>query len=122
MVENAVQHHPHPGFVDGAADGLEVIGVAQAGIYLIIVAGVIAVGVALKQRVEEHGVGAERPDMGHPVQHAAQPVGGLGVVLQRRAAQPQRVDLVHNGLVKPHKASFLAMAAALGGHGLGAGN
>lgn len=51
------------------ADLFEVVVCAQAAVYLIVVAGVIAVGVALEQRVEQHAGRAQALDVLHPVQH-----------------------------------------------------
>ena len=95
------------------ADGLQVLVGAKADIHLVEVPGVIAVGVAFKQRVEKHTGGPQFLDGLHPVKQAAQAMGLDAVVLQRRTAQPQRIDLIDNGILIPH-GGFLPEPAGSG--------
>lgn len=59
-----------PAACSAALDLLEVVVRAQAAVDLVVVAGVVAVGIALKQRVERHAGRAQALDVLHPVQHA----------------------------------------------------
>ena len=90
MVEHAVQQHADARFVQRVHDGFQVVVIAQAAVHAGVVPRVVAVGVALKQRVEQHAGRAQVPDGIDPVQHAQQAVfPGLrrvAGVLQRRAA------------------------------------
>ena len=75
-------------------------------VHLVVVAGVVTVGVALEQGVEQHAGRAQRLDVVHPIQHPQQamPVGlgWVAVILQRRPAQAQGVDLVNYSFIVPH--------------------
>ena len=106
MVEHTVQQHPDARLVQGVHHGFQVPVGAQAAVHLRVVAGVVAVGVALKQRVEQHAGSAQFPDMLHPVQHTQQPVlfrlRRIAAVDQRRAAEPQRIDLIDHCPIIPH--------------------
>ena len=102
MVEHSVQHHPQPGFVEGIADLLEVLVRAQAAVHMEVIPRVVAVLVAVEKGIEEHGIGAGLLDMLHPVQHPEDAVLLHAVVVLRRAAQAQRVDLIDDCFVKPH--------------------
>ena len=119
MVEHAVQHDLEPGGVQSLADSLEVVRIAQAAVNLVKIARVVAVGVAFKQRIEQHAGRAERFDMVDPAEHAAQAVRLDAVVLQRRAAQAQRVDLIENSVLIPHSLSFLLLFWCLPDQGAG---
>ena len=105
MVDHAVQHNADAGFMQGFADSLEILFGPKARINAIIIAGVIAVGIAVKQRIKQHTGCAQFFDMFHPVQHAQNTVlPGLvaTIVLQRSAAQAQGIDLVDCCIIKPH--------------------
>ena len=105
MVEHAVQHNADAGFMQGFADSLEILFGPKARINAIIIAGVIAVGIAVKQRIKQHTGCAQFFYMFHPVQHAQNTVfPGLvaAIVLQRSIAQAQGIDLVDCCIIKPH--------------------
>ena len=106
MVEHAVKQDFYARRVQRRADLPEIVVCAQAAVHLIVVAGVIAVGVALEQRVEQHAGRAQALDVLHPVQHPQNAVLArlrlVTVVLQRCAAKPQRVDLINYCLIVPH--------------------
>ena len=106
VVEHAVQQHADARRMQGGADLLQVVVGAQAAIDLVVIAGVVAVGVALEQGIEQHAGRAQFFDVVHPVQHTQQAVPvGLGlvtIVLQRCPAQAQGVDLVNHSFIVPH--------------------
>ena len=103
MVEDPVQHHPQSGAVEGLAHLGQVIIGSQPGVQVEVVPGVVAVAVAVEDRIEQDGVRPGLFDMLYPVQQT-QDAGSHGpVVVRRRAAQTQRVDLVDDCLIKPHK-------------------
>ena len=106
VVEHAVQQHADARRVQGCADLLEVVVGAQAAIDLVVVAGVVTVGVALEQGVEQHTGRAQRLDVVYPIQHPQQAMlvglGWVAVILQRRPAQAQGVDLVNYSFIVPH--------------------
>ena len=102
VVEHAVQHHPQSGVVERAAYPLEVLVCSQPAVHCIVVPGVVAVPVALEQGVEEYRIGPGFFDMLNPVQHAEDSVGLDAVVVPRRAAQPQGIDLINYRFIEPH--------------------
>ena len=106
MVEYAVQHHLQPGGVEGSADLREILIRAQAAVDVEIVPGVVPVAVAVKDGVKEDGVRAGGLDMVHPVQHPEDAVLLHAVIIFRRAAQAQGVDLINDCFVKPHNCLF----------------
>ena len=112
MVEHAVEQNFDARRMQRRADLLEVVVRAQAAVDLVVVAGVVAVGIALKQRVEQHAGRAQTLDVLHPVQHAQNAVvvrlGLVAVVLQWCAAQPQRINLVNYRFIIPHFMFLLA--------------
>ncbi len=103
VVEHPVQHHPQPGVVEGLAHLGQVLIGPQAGVCMEVVPGVVAVAVAVEDRVEQDGVRPGFFDMVHPVQQAQDAGFCFPVVLRRGAAQTQRVNLIDDCLVKPHK-------------------
>ena len=102
VVEDSVQHHPDTGVVEGLADLGQVVVGAQAGVRVEVVPGVVAVAVAVEYRVEQNGVRSGLFDMVHPVQQTQDAGLSAAVVVRRRAAQAQGVDLINDCLVKPH--------------------
>ena len=108
VVEHAVQHHPQPGLVEGAADLLEVLAGPQAAVQPGIVPGVVAVLVAVKDGIEEDRVRPRLLDMVDPVQYPQDTALLHAVVVLRRAAQAQGIDLVDYRFVKPHSVVSLS--------------
>jgi len=102
MVEHSVQQDPEPGVVKGAAHLGQVFVGPQAGVQPVVVPGVVAVAVAVKHRIEQDGVRPQPFDVLHPVQQPQDAVLGMPVVVRRRAAQAQGIDLIEDSLVKPH--------------------
>ena len=74
----------------------------QAGVQAVIVPGVVAVLVAVKHRVQEDRVRPQLFDMVHPVQQAADAGDGDIILVLRRAAQAQGINLIQDRFVKPH--------------------
>ena len=109
MVEDTVQQHPDARLMQGIHHRFEVFVGAQAAVHLGIVPGIVPVGIALKQRIEEHTGGAQIPDMLHPVQHPQQPVllrlCCIPVVLQRCTAKSQGINLIDHSFIVPHSLS-----------------
>src|SRR5699024_5777769 len=108
MVEDAVEHNLHAGIMNGLADFLQVFLGSEAGIDGKIVPGVIAVIVALHERIEQHTGGAGLFDMIHPVQYAQNTVSGVFFV--KRSTKSQRVDLINDCFVKPHNIFLLKVS------------
>ena len=94
MVEDPVQHHPQTGVVKGPTHPGQVVVGPQPGVGVEVVPGVVAVAVAVEHRVEQDGIRPRLFDMVHPVQQAQDPGLCPAVVLRRRAAQAQGVDLI----------------------------
>ena len=102
VVKHAVQHHLQSRLMQCGADLLKILPGAKAAVQPVVVPGVIAVGVALKHRIEQHAGGAQFPDMLCPLLHAQDAVRLHPIVLPGRAAQPQRINLVNDRIVEPH--------------------
>ena len=96
VVEHAVEHNPHSGVVKRAADPAEVLVGPQAAVQLEIVPRVIPMLIAFKQRVEEDGIRSGAFDVLHPVQNPENAAGRLPVVVFRRAAQAQGINLINH--------------------------
>ena len=103
MVEHSVKEHPNARGVEGGADLSQILPVPEAAVHPVVVPGVVAVGVALKEGVEEHAVRPQPFDMLHPVQHPEDPMRLHPIVLQGRAAQPQGINLIDHRVLKPHR-------------------
>ncbi len=102
MVEHPVQHHPQPGFMEGVTDLPEVLISAQAAVQMEVVPRIVAVSVTVEKGIEEDRVRAGLLDMLHPVQYTENTMLLHAVVVLRRAAEAQRVDLIDDCFVKPH--------------------
>ena len=82
---------------------------SQAAVQRKEITGIVSMAVTFEHRVEQHRRHVEPADMLCPVQHPQDAVLPDAVVFRRRAAQPQRIDLINTGLVEPHICfSFLA--------------
>ena len=102
VVEHTVQHYFQSRLVQGGADLLKILLGAKAAVQPVVLSGIVAVGVALKHRIEQHAGGAQFPDMRRPLLHAQDAVRLHPIVLPGCTAQPQRVDLVNDRIVEPH--------------------
>ncbi len=102
MVEHPVQHHPQPGFMEGVTDLPEVLISTQAAVQMEVVPRIVAVSVTVEKGIEEDRVRAGLLDMLHPVQYTENTMLLHAVVVLRRAAEAQRVDLIDDCFVKPH--------------------
>ena len=85
---------------------LEFLVGAEAAVDAVKIDGIVAVPLALEERVEEHRphpelfeTGDLRLDEGEAVAHFAE------VVLPLRPAEPERIDLIKHAFVKPHMVS-----------------
>ena len=118
MIENAVQYDLNAFFVQSIADLLEILVSAETGIYLAVIAGVVAVSVAFEHGREVHGVAAELFDMVNPVKNLQYAVFENAVILERRSAEAQGVYLIKDSLITPvssivsHFKSILSLSGA----------
>ena len=108
VVEHPIQQHPDAGIMEGPAHALQVLLRPQAAVHPVVVPGVISVAVTFEEGIEQHRVRPQLPDVLHPIQQAQDAVLRHTVVVRRRAAQPQGIDLVHHRFIKPHSPSPLS--------------
>jgi hypothetical protein len=106
VVEDAVEHHPHPSCVGRLDEGGQVVVVPQAWVHPEVVAGVIAVGLGVEDRAELEHVGPEVDEVVQPADESREPVprllaGGAG---RLGADETQRIDVPDHGVpsVDPH--------------------
>ncbi len=113
MVQHGIEEHAYPCFMAGIHDGLQVLLRAEAAVDLRIVPRVIAMGVALEDRVQHQAADAELlhmvdPAIVHDLEETVRVrVRGafLGAIVSPGSAgQPQRIDLID-------KASFIPVHA-----------
>ena len=102
MVEHAVQHDLDAVFVQGVAHRSKVLVRAEAAVDFAEVAGVVAVAVGFKDRGKVYRVAAELCDVLRPVRNLRDAVYQHTIVDARRAAEPDRVDLIKYALISPH--------------------
>ena len=103
VIEHAVQHDADARLVELLDERLKFLVGAETAVDTIKVNGVVAVALALKERIEEHRphpelleAGDLRLDEGEAVAHLAE------VVLPLRPAESERIDLIKHTFVKPH--------------------
>ena len=101
MIEHSIQHHPDTGIMQRAADRCKGGVVPQPAVDLGVIPGIVAVGVALKHRREVDRIHTQLLQMRDPPGQAADPVHPYPVVLPRRPAKAQRVDLIKDALFIP---------------------
>ena len=115
MVEDAVEEHADARLMEGLDHAAQILVGTEARINLGVVARVIAVAIALEGRVEHHAGCAELLDMANPAVvndvEQTMPVCrmradrslplGAAVVAPRRAAQPERIDLIDRRTLIP---------------------
>ena len=102
VVEHPVQHHPDAVLVEGVAQPGEGVVVPQAGIHPVVVGGVVAVPGGLEHRPEVHGGDPQRLQMRNPVVQLVQPGHRVSeVVILRRAAEPQGIDVIEDRVLCP---------------------
>ena len=106
MIENAIQHYPDTGLVQGLAHGLEILVAAQAAIDFGEIPGVIAVVVRLEYGGKINGPNVQGLQVRNPLLHLAD-AGRLHPVIGKRGpAEPQRIDLIKHRFVCPHSNSY----------------
>ena len=99
MVKYAVEDNSDSVGVKGIADFLEGLVVAEAFVNHSVVDGVVAVVGAFKERVKDKRVDAETLEMVNAVVYFFKSVIELMVVVTRRAAKTERIDVVDNAFV-----------------------
>ncbi len=109
MVEHPVQYDPDASLVECAADLLKVLVCAQADVYLPVIPCVVPMGIRLKQRGKVNGIYPQFFQMGNPFFYLSDPVCRHPVVFKGRAAESQRVDLIKNAFISPHKVKLLSI-------------
>ncbi len=106
MVEHPVEHHADARAVQRFADGGKVLVGPQARVDLRVIAGVVPVPVGLKHRRKIDRIGPQPRDMPGPIRHPADTRRDDAVVFLRRAAQPQRINLIKYAFIGPHERSL----------------
>ena len=101
MVEYAVQNDADPFLVQGIADTLKAFVIAQTAVDLFVVDGIVTVAAALKNRVEYNTVHAHFLEMGDKVVELIQAVIQLKIILFRRSAEAERIDVINDGVMDP---------------------
>ena len=101
MVEYAVQHHADSVFVQCRDNRAEVLVCAEPAVDFFVIAGVIAVCVRFKDRREIDRIAAECFDVRDPVRHLPDPADLVPVILKRRAAETERIDLIKYRVIAP---------------------
>ena len=99
MVEHAVKDHADPVLMQGAADLFKALVIAQTAVDLSVIDRIIAVTGALKYRVEQNAVDAHLFEMGDKVIDLIQSVVQLKIILLRRSAEADRVDIIDNSVI-----------------------
>ncbi len=103
MVEHPVQHHTDACRVQLFHESGKFLIGAQTPVHLIKIHRIVAVPLALKERVEQDCADAELLDTGNLRLDEPQTVTRFAkVVLALRTAKPQRIDLIKHTFVKPH--------------------
>ena len=101
MIENAVEQYSDTVLMQGIANTLEALVVTQTAVDLFVVDGIIAVLCALKYRIEQDTVDAHLLEMGDKVNDLVQSVVQLKIILFRRSAKAERINVVDHGIVYP---------------------
>ena len=99
VVKYAVEDNSDSVGVKGIADFLEGLVVAEAFVNHSVVDGVVAVVGAFKERVKDKRVDAETLEVVDTVVYFIKTVIELVVVVTRRAAKTERIDVVDNAFV-----------------------
>ena len=102
MVEHTVQEDPDPVLVERPAHIPEVFIGAQPAVDLLVIPCVVTVCIRFKDRAEVDSGNSQLFQMGDPVLYFQDPVRLHTVVLIRRAAHAQRIDLIDHTFFSPH--------------------
>ena len=105
MVEHAVQKNPDAGRMKGIADLLKVFICAKTHIYLLIIPGIIAVGVGLKDGREVYRAHMKLLQVRNPVHYLPDPGREDAVVLEGCAGKAHGIYLIKYGFIRPHRMS-----------------
>ena len=108
VVENAVEDDADAVFAQLGADGFEVLVRAEAAVHAAVVPRVVAVAVALEDGAEVHGVRAQLFNVPGPVRDFEYAVRQNAVVIMRRAAEAQGVNVIKYAVVCPHILNVLS--------------
>ena len=108
MVEDAVQDHPDAAFVQRIADFLKVLVGAEPAVDLLIISGIIAVCIRFKERAKIYRGDPQLFKVGDPLFYFQNPVCEDAVILIRRSAHAQRIDLIDHAFFCPHNNSSLS--------------
>ena len=107
VVEHAVQHDADARLVKLGDQPLEILVVAEAAVDSEKIHRVIAVPLALEERVEQHGVEAAVADIRDLLLDPRKAVAHFAkVVFPLGAAIAERIDLIKDAFVKPHFRQF----------------
>ena len=103
VVEDGVQHQAHASALQLAGKGRQGLVGAQAPVHLVIIDRVVAVRAGLEERAEVKRVGPQALDMIQPGVERIQALDrrGLKVIAPRRGAQPERVDMIEERVLRP---------------------
>ena len=113
MIENTVQHHPDSFFMKVLTDLFEILIGAQPAVHLPEIPGIIPMGIRLKQRGKIDGVCAKLLYMSNPAIYLLYSIllccRTASVIFKRSPAESQRIYLIKNTFVSPHKCVLLSL-------------
>ena len=95
--------------MQGITNLFEALVITEAAVDLLVIDGIISVSGAFKYRIEQDAVDAHFLEMGDKVIDLIQPVSQLKIILFRRSAEAERVNIVNNGIMYPMHGSYLLL-------------
>ncbi len=109
MIEHTIQHYFDSVLVQVVTHFLEVFIGSQPAIDGVIVPRIISMSIRLKHRRKVYRIDPQLLHMHNPIVHFHDTMLQLPVVLKRRSAKSQRIDLIKNTFISPHSfpCSFL---------------
>ena len=102
MVEHGVEHHTDAVGMELCDHRSEIVVRTKAAVDRREVARVVAVRRGLENRVQEHCANTEFLKIARPAGHAPDARNADAIVLARRTAESERVNLVERALICPH--------------------
>ena len=111
MVKHPVQNHADSFLMKPGANLLKILIRAKAAVHLPEIPCIVSMGIGFKQGGKIYGICPQLSDMSDPVNHLpySRSLRRLlcPVVFKRRSAEAQRIYLVKNAFVSPHRCVLL---------------
>ena len=108
MIEDAVENDLDSGIMQAVAYSGKIIIGSQTAVDAAEIAGIIAVPVAFEDRIEQDSGDAKLLQMRNPVDDLQDPAFKNTVVVFRRAAETERLDLIKNLVIVHRNSPFLS--------------